>query len=59
MLGYKNRVGRIGISEGDDLNALAENFAKVYRLNGEMKEKVRELLDMKYEEYLQAELSDQ
>jgi len=32
------RSGRIGISEGDDLRRLAQNFCKAYSLNKDMEE---------------------
>eukprot|EP01022_Parablepharisma_sp_SALTPOND_P023287 TRINITY_DN4887_c0_g1_i1.p1 TRINITY_DN4887_c0_g1~~TRINITY_DN4887_c0_g1_i1.p1 ORF type:complete len:611 (+),score=54.01 TRINITY_DN4887_c0_g1_i1:3518-5350(+) len=49
----QSRVGRIGISEEDDLDELAENFARTYGLSREMRDKVRGVLNASLEKYLQ------
>jgi len=41
---YRNRKGRIGISENDNLQKLANDFGKLYGLSENMKERLHELL---------------
>lgn len=46
----RGRTGRIGVHEGDDLQVVAQNFAKAYQLDRDATRKLEEMLQQAYED---------
>ena len=47
------RTGRIAISEGDDINQIASNFAKTFQLQKGVRDKLKGLLESCLVQYFQ------
>jgi len=51
----RGRTGRIGVREGDDLQVLSRNFAKVWSLDGETVLKLEEILHQAIHQHMHCE----
>lgn len=51
----RGRTGRIGVREGDDLQVLSSNFAKVFQLDSETVLKLEEMLQQAIHQHMHCE----